>query len=239
MTAAIGDGVVRRPAGPWTPAVHALLDHFEQVGFDGAPRALGVENGQEVLSYLDGARSDDAADRVVALVGALVRRMHDAQAGFEPPADAAWQTLPHAVRGGDEVVCHNDVLRGNVLFRGGAPVALVDWELAAPGPRAVDLAAAASQWVPLRADADAVHDRLPAERRAERLRLLLDGYGLDLEVREFLDLAIEVRRSWHEAYRVWGGIERRDRWAQAYDAGRCEYIGANLRWLLDNQDQLA
>lgn len=238
MSAVLDGGVVRRPVGPWTPAVHALLRHFERVGFDGAPRALGVENDREVLSYIDGEPTDDADDHVLPLVGALVRRMHDAQIGFEPPEDAAWQTMPGAVRGDDEVICHNDVLRGNVLFRGGQPLALIDWELAAPGPRAVDLAAAASQWVPLRSDDD-VGSALPKDRRRERLRMLLDGYGLDIEPRAFLDIAVDVRRSWHEAYRVWGGIERRDRWSQAYDAGRCEYIAANLRWLLANQDLLS
>ncbi len=239
MTAVTDDGVVRRPAGPWTPAVHSLLRHFEDVGFDGAPRALGVENEHELLSYVAGEVSDDPDDRVLPLVGALVRRMHDAQAGFEPPIDAAWQAMPGAVRGPDEVICHNDVLRGNVLFHGTEPVALIDWELAAPGPRAVDLAAAASHWVPLRADADAASQGLPTHRRRERLRLLLDGYGVELETPEFLDVAIEVRRCWHEAYRVWGGIERRDRWAEAYDAGRCDYIAANLRWLLANRNRLS
>jgi len=36
----VGD-TVRRPAAPWTPAVHALLDHLQAVGFRGAPRAHG------------------------------------------------------------------------------------------------------------------------------------------------------------------------------------------------------
>ncbi len=46
----VGD-TVRRNAGPWTPAVHALLRHLEYVGFTGAPRALGMdEQGREVLS---------------------------------------------------------------------------------------------------------------------------------------------------------------------------------------------
>lgn len=239
MSAVFSDGVVRRPAGAWTPAVHALLRHFEEVGFDGAPRALGVEDGWELLSYIEGEPSSDTDDRLLPLIGALVRRMHDAQVGFAPPPDAAWQTMPGAVRDRDEVICHNDVLRGNVLFLGARPVALVDWELAAPGPRAVDLAAAASYWVPLRSDDDAARSGMPTDRRSERLRLLLDGYGLDLEPRAFLDLAIEVRRSWHEAYRVWGGIERRDRWAQAYDAGRCDYIAANLDWLCENRERIA
>ena len=34
---------VRRAAGWWTLAVHALLRHLEQAGFDGAPRVLGFD----------------------------------------------------------------------------------------------------------------------------------------------------------------------------------------------------
>jgi hypothetical protein len=50
----IGD-TVRRVPGRWTPSVHALLRHPEAVGFDRAPRALGLDDhGREVLSYLDG-----------------------------------------------------------------------------------------------------------------------------------------------------------------------------------------
>jgi hypothetical protein len=44
---------VRRPMGPWSPSVHALLRHLD--GFDGAPRLLGVdERGREVLEYIEG-----------------------------------------------------------------------------------------------------------------------------------------------------------------------------------------
>ena len=50
----LGD-TVRRNTGPWTPAVHALLNHLQWVGFTGSPHVLGVdERGREVLSYLDG-----------------------------------------------------------------------------------------------------------------------------------------------------------------------------------------
>ena len=49
----MGD-TVRRPAGPWTPAVHALLHHLEAAGFEAAPRALGLDSeGREVVSYAD------------------------------------------------------------------------------------------------------------------------------------------------------------------------------------------
>jgi hypothetical protein len=49
----VGD-TVRRTPGPWTPAVHLLLEHLERSGFDGAPRVLGFDDqGREVLSFLD------------------------------------------------------------------------------------------------------------------------------------------------------------------------------------------
>ena len=236
MSATIVDGTVRRPAQPWTPAIHSLLRHFEAVGFDGAPRALGVESGFEVLSYVGGERSYDPSDAVVGEVGRLVRRMHDAQAGFVPPRDARWQVLPNAVAG-DEVVCHNDLLGANVVFHGAKPVAFIDWELAAPGPRGVDLVAPAAYWVPLRPDADAARHRIPTGRRGARLRALLDAYGYE-DRRAFLDLVAAVWRSWREAFRLWGGVERRERWADAYDSGRCEYIDGNLAWLDEHRAEL-
>jgi hypothetical protein len=46
---------VRRPVGPHSPLVHALLAHLEYTGFTGAPRFLGIDgSGREVLSYIDG-----------------------------------------------------------------------------------------------------------------------------------------------------------------------------------------
>jgi Ser/Thr protein kinase RdoA (MazF antagonist) len=236
VSATIIDGTVRKPVRPWTPAVHSLLRRFEAVGFDGAPRALGVQDEVEVLSYVEGERSYDRSDAVVSKIGRLVRRMHDAQAGFEPPQDAQWQVLPHAVAG-DEVVCHNDLLGANVVFREGAPVAFIDWELAAPGPRGVDLVAPAAYWVPLRPDADAARHRIPTDRRGERLRRLLDAYGYE-QRDSFLDLVAAVWRSWREAFRLWGGVERRDRWAEAYDSGRCDYIDGNLAWLEAHRAEL-
>jgi hypothetical protein len=46
----IGD-TARRTTGPWTPAVHALLRYLEVMGFEGAPRVLGIdEQGREMLT---------------------------------------------------------------------------------------------------------------------------------------------------------------------------------------------
>ena len=57
---------MRRPAGFWTPAVQALLEHLEAAGFEGAPRPRGIDDeGREVLTYVDGiAGGDDMAEQV-------------------------------------------------------------------------------------------------------------------------------------------------------------------------------
>jgi hypothetical protein len=61
MSATIVGSTVRPPAGPWTPAVHAWLRHFEAVAFDGAPR------GGVPVALIDwdlarpGNRADDVA----------------------------------------------------------------------------------------------------------------------------------------------------------------------------------
>lgn len=50
----VGD-TIRRPAGPWTPAVHGLLRHLDAVGFEAAPRVLGLDDkNREVLAYIEG-----------------------------------------------------------------------------------------------------------------------------------------------------------------------------------------
>jgi hypothetical protein len=49
---------VRTVAGPWTPTVHALLRHLENVGFAGSPQVADAgfdADGNEVLIYIDGA----------------------------------------------------------------------------------------------------------------------------------------------------------------------------------------
>ncbi len=46
---------VRRPAGSSRAAVRDLLLHLESIGFDGAPRYLGIDDqGREVLTWIDG-----------------------------------------------------------------------------------------------------------------------------------------------------------------------------------------
>jgi aminoglycoside phosphotransferase (APT) family kinase protein len=237
----VGD-TVRRPIGSWSPAVHALLRHFEAVGIDDAPRFLGVDDkGREVLSYVEGDAASAPVptdDEVVVELGRLLRRLHDAQHDFRRPPGAAWQRYPGEPSSG-EVVCHNDLFWTNIVFRGGRPVALIDWDLATPGSRLNDLGSAAAYWVPLRVDEQARGWGVPTNRRRERLRLLCDAYGLDAEQRAgLLDAFLARRRLGYEAHRLWGGVERRPGWAAMWDAGSGERMLANVRWIEEHRPEI-
>ena len=194
----VGD-TVRRPLRPTSAATHALLRHLEDVGFDGAPRVLGIDDaGREVLSYVPGdavtvplpdwGLTDDA----LRSTGELLRRFHDAAAGFDPGPHTWSHPTPAAFRGGG--IAHNDPNLDNVVFRDGRAVALIDFDLAAPGSPVWDLATAARLWAPLRSPSD-VHD-VRRGRGLERLRILVDAYGLDEPARDRLVAALRDAHRW-------------------------------------------
>jgi hypothetical protein len=231
----VGD-TVRRPQGAWSPAVHALLLHLEAVGFDGAPRFLGVDNeDREILGYVEG----DAGlaplppeDELLIELGALLRRAHAAVADFAPPTDAEWFT-----GGTGPLICHRDLFPPNVVLREGRPVAFIDWDFAGPAEPIDDVFSAASHWVPLHTTAD--EWGLPADRKPERLRLLCDAYGLSGEDRaRFVDKAIEIRRGGYELKRRLGGEERRPGWREMWDRGDGEKSLANIRLLEELRPEL-
>jgi Ser/Thr protein kinase RdoA (MazF antagonist) len=172
----VGD-TVRRPAGSWTPAVHALLTYLRAAGFDGAPEPLGIDDkGREVIRFIPGTVAWGEGFRLLqparelARAGRLIREFHDAVAGFVPPADAHWQVniLPDRA----EIIAHNDLAPWNLVI--GDQWTFIDWDMAAPGSRLWDLAWASLGFVPLSAD-----PQLQAPDAAGRLRIFVDAYGLD------------------------------------------------------------
>ena len=172
---------VRRPRRSTTPATRVLLDHLERVGFDGAPRFLGIdENGREVLSFVPGEAATEPVpawaltDEALVGVARLLRRYHDAATSFDPTPHTWPPAVPAAFRG--NLVTHNDPNLDNVVFAGGRAVALIDFDLASPACAAWDVACAARLWAPLRAGCD-VPEHLRGHTLA-RLRLFADAYGL-------------------------------------------------------------
>jgi hypothetical protein len=220
---------VRRPLRITSPATRALLDHLERVGFDGAPRYLGVDDaGREVVSFIPGeaaiAPYPDWAltDEALISVAQLLRRYHDAVVSFDPSGHRWPHPLPRRFRHG--LISHNDPNLDNVIFENGRAVGLIDFDLASPGSVAWDVACSARLWAPLRARCDAP---VQLRRRAlDRLALFADAYGLSNAARAELVEAIVETHDWcyaivrqavaagHEAFGLYwraGGSPRAER----------------------------
>lgn len=210
------DGTVRRPTGPWTPAVHALLRHLEAHGFDGVPRVLGIdERGREILTFIPGVTVGAArpwpawvhSETALVEVGAWLRRHHEAVADFVPPVGAQWRASRRPWRPGD-IVGHNDAAPYNAVWSYASPgrsgawvgsrlVGFLDWDFAGPCSPLWDLAFVVFSWVPLHArDVVAAEGFTCFEDRPRRLRLLLDAYGYTGTVPCLLE-AVEARVADH------------------------------------------
>lgn len=146
----VGD-TVRRPAGPQTPVVHALLAHLVAAGLPGVPRPLGTDaRGRQVLSFVPGEpvfpdRPDlYGTDAGLAGIARYVRGVHDALAGFRAPVGTPWAVVAPDLGDGPVQVVHHDLAPWNVLRSDPRdPWGLVDWDGAGPGTREWDLALAA------------------------------------------------------------------------------------------------
>jgi Phosphotransferase enzyme family len=220
---------VRKPSGYWTPAVEALLAHLEAGGFAGAPRPLGRDDqGRQVLEYVPGPMAIDQPLLDAAglhRVGRLIRDLHDASAGFEPPAGARWNVAIPPDR--DDLICHHDLAPWNLVL-GADRWVFIDWDGAGPGSRLWDLAYAAKGFVPLEDGGDPAADGL-------RLRVLADGYELSLEQRERLPSLIEAHTRGMAGLLEHGARTGTQPWARlhaeghfAYWAAAADYIGRHL-----------
>ncbi|MFI7640541.1 phosphotransferase [Nonomuraea sp. NPDC049400] len=233
----VGD-TVRRPASTSTPAVHALLRHLEAARFEGAPRALGMDElGREILTYVPGTtglRLESVTDEALTGLAVLVRGYHDATAGFPLTLDG-WAYGSNDDKA-PEIVGHCDLTPDNVIFREGRPCAMIDFDLARPTTRLFDIVTTLRHWAPI---ADPV-DRHPLLRDLDvgaRLRLFCDAYGVPpRDRRRLLELA---RLRFHRSYTVMrtrasagGG------WAKMWAGGAGERIRRAAAWLDAYEDEL-
>lgn len=192
-----GDVVVRS-AKPWTPTVHDLLRHLEDVGFQGAPRVVGSgfdDNGNETLTWIEGdvhARGQRTIEAAWA-VGRLLRRLHEATASFRPSVGAMWRDTTEVAEA-RRVIGHRDTGPWNVVLREGMPYALIDWDFAGPADRREEVASTAMLSANLYSDDIIELNNLPSfDYRLRQLRaVVVDGYELARVDREgLIDVMIE------------------------------------------------
>ena len=238
----VGD-TVRRPAGPHTEAVHALLLHLRDAGFDGAPMPLGIdERGREVLSYVPGDvpvppyPAWALRDETLASVARLLHRYHEAVAGFDPGGHT-WSPELLDPQGGP-IAAHHDVCPENVVFREGKAVALLDFDFAGPGTALGDVASTISMWAPLRDPRTVSADRAALDPFT-RARVFCDAYGVSPEGRErLLEMWPRMRRQGIAFVRR--HVDAREpAFVEMWEAaGGEEGERRNLAWIDDNTGRL-
>lgn len=235
----VGD-TVRRPERPSSPAVHALLEHLAGIGFDGAPRFLGIdESGREVLSFIPGETvlppypAWSMTDAALTSVARLLYRYHEAVAGFDPSGHEWVEPVPAAYAG--KLVSHNDPNLDNVVFRDGEAVALIDFDLVKPATRTDELLNVMLWWAPLMDPVD--RDPVQADAGApKRCRLIADAYGLSATDRTRLVEVGRIRnqRAWylmkHRAETMGGG------WQRMWDEGVGDVIRRRSAWFDQQAD---
>lgn len=194
----IGD-TVRRAAGPWTPAVHDLLEYLAERSYP-APQPLGFDDrNREILSHVPGRCVHPHALDLIAdgaglrRVGRLIADYHRAQEGFVPRQNATWRNEGRDPTGSTEVLAHNDLAPWN-LVAGPAGWVFIDWDLAAPGRRHWDLAWALHSFVGMWPDQPFGDGAIP-----ERIHAFCDGAEVERgETSALLEVVVE-RASHHAA----------------------------------------
>jgi Phosphotransferase enzyme family len=194
--ARVGDRVLRS-TGFWSPTVHRLLLHLQEKNFAYAPKFFELEQEREVLEFIPGVvpqypfpdfvLSHDSISRAAK----MLRGFHDATRDFVHLSSDRWQ-IPELIREPVEVVCHNDFSPYNTVFRDGLPVAMIDFDVAAPGPRVWDLAFAVYRFTHLCETSNGLNISEPM--LWDEIKLFCSQYGLtsEHEVLEMIPVRLMV-----------------------------------------------
>lgn len=139
----------------WSPAVHDLLRHLEEVDFP-ASRLVGIEGDTELLRWIDGESGPDGWAKIVPETGlrawaSFLRRYHGAVSTFCPAPGAIWSSGRHT-RDPRDIICHGDFGPWNGVWRGEDLVGLLDFDHARSAPPLWDVTYALQYAAPFRPD---------------------------------------------------------------------------------------
>ncbi|OTW89132.1 aminoglycoside phosphotransferase [Bacillus thuringiensis serovar cameroun] len=186
------ENTVRRELKPDSTKIHKLLRHLENKGFHYAPKFLGIdEKDREILSFIEGDAGNYPlkeymwSNNVLKEIAKMLRLYHDAVSDF--PLLDDWKPMDHTPHN-IEVLCHNDFAIYNIIFNNEKPVGIIDFDVAAPGPRMWDIAYTLYTCVPLSRvyyteSGEAVHydSSQHAGRIKERVKLFAQSYDKDMD----------------------------------------------------------
>lgn len=242
QTVRVGD-TVRKPAGPWTPTVHTLLNHLAARGFP-APQPLGIDKkGREILSYIEGQPTTwplpEFFKKTTAVehVGKTLRRYHDVVADFIAPERAVWQDCDHSTPRPGEIICHGDFGPYNLVWKDAQIVGVVDWEFARPAPAIRDVAYCAWMTVPFRTNEDRDQMEFDAEPHArERFAAFVSGYGVS-DRRGLLENVLALQLEYRDKIETYGAAGT-EPWKTFHDIKLHERNRRDHEWLKANINSL-
>ncbi len=192
----VGDTIHRTK--DWNPNIHNLLKYLETQGFEGTPRFIGLdEKGREILSFIPGEVPGNDypnckpyvwSDRALLVAARFLRNYHDVSRKFLQTALESKWVNPYVDERQYEVVCHNDAALYNFVFRDELPVALIDFDMASPGPCLWDIAYTLYTAVPLSSFEPELHTsstiayipQIHARNRHRRINLFFGSYGIEV-----------------------------------------------------------
>lgn len=239
----VEDGVVTRPAAAWSPTVHAFLRHLRAQGLTCVPEPLGIEGGVERLVVIEGDSGGDGwrhqhAEAGLRSAAGLLRTIHDASRGWEPPADAVLGAPDVASEPEESVWCHGDFGPWNVVWHDGEAVGLIDWDFLHRGPRLDDVAYALQWFTPARDDEMTLtwHHFPTVPDRAARVRAFLDAYGglPRFDVAEAVATRMEATMAL-ELSLAQAGVEPQRTWVAD---GSQKWAAGEVRWVRDHAQLL-
>lgn len=192
---------VRRDLKADSTKIHKLLKHLENKGYSSAPKFLGIdEKGREILSFIEGEAGNYPlkdymwSNDVLKDIAKMLRLYHDAVSDF--PLSDEWKPIDNTPNK-MEVICHNDFAIYNIIFHQEKSVGIIDFDLAAPGPRIWDIAYALYTCVPLSrhyhtetCEAVYYHSSADANRIKQRVQLFFDSYGMEGLKESFLEMVL-------------------------------------------------
>ncbi|WP_343970738.1 phosphotransferase [Kribbella koreensis] len=234
----IEGGVVTRPANAWTPAVHGFLRYLRRQGVMCVPEPIGIVGDVERLVVIEGDAGGGCwehqhSEAGVRSAGRLLRRVHDASVGWEPPQGAVF-CAPEVVSEAEMVWCHGDVGPWNMAWVGDEAVGLFDWDFLHRGPRVDDVAYALQWFAPARSDEHALkwHHFPAVPDRAARVRAFLEAYGelpafdVGEAIASRMEMTMALELSLAEA-----GVEPQRTWVAEGSQVRG---AAEVRWVREN-----
>jgi hypothetical protein len=238
---------VRRELKSDSPKTHKLLKHLENKGFSYAPKFLGIDDkGREILSFIEGEAGNYPlkeymwSDDVLKEIAKMLRLYHDAVSDF--PLLNEWKPMdntPDKI----EVVCHNDFAIYNIIFDHEKPVGIIDFDVAAPGPRLWDIAYTLYTCIPLsrlyhtETVETVYYDPLKdADRIKQRVKLFFESYGIEGMEKGFLEMVL-LRVEGLCKYMIKKASEGDIAFQKMIDEGHLEHYQKELQFIREHGNE--